>query len=371
MLRGFNEMRLRPSEGLTLRPTVSLRRALLMELDTPLLVTVALCLAAAYATLTHGYTRAPFLYFLVPPILGCWWFGPVYGAIAVTIGAIGGTWLAFEHGLSATQILWPALRYAVICAVPMTIACRMQRHVRKREALLAKLVEVDHRREEFFANLSHEMRTPLNSIRGYCHLLKKHGAKDREITEKATEVMTRSVEHLDRLIEDMLDVSLVMTGRMRLNPEMLNPVNIVAQAIEGIRLGVEAKSIRLKHRVSGEPMQVRADPARLQQVLWNLLSNALKFTPGGGQISVTVKRERRNAVISVRDNGIGIDRNYLPRVFDRFSQENSSPTREVRGLGLGLSIAKNLVDLMGGTLEAQSPGPGRGSTFTVRLPLAD
>jgi signal transduction histidine kinase len=342
-----------------------------MELDACLLITVGLCLAAAYGTLIHGYTRTPFIYFLVPPILSCWWFGPVYGAIAVGIGAIGGTWLALENGLSAMQIVLPATRYAAICAVPMTIAIRMQRHVRKREALLAQLVEVDHRREEFFANLSHEMRTPMNSIRGYCHLLTKYGAKDQQITEKAAEVMTRSVEHLDRLIEDMLDVSLVMTGGMRLNPEIINPCNVVAQAIEGIRLGVEAKGIRLNHRTSAEPMQVRADPARLQQVLWNLLSNALKFTPEGGMIAVSVARERRTAVISVRDTGIGIDRNYLPRVFERFSQENSSPTREVRGLGLGLSIAKNLVDLMGGTLEAQSPGPGRGSTFTARLPIVD
>ena len=353
-----------------LRP-FSVRRWVQAELDTRLLITVGLCVVAAYFTLTSGSPRTPFLYVLVPPILTCWWFGPFYGGIAVVLGFAGAGMFGIQQQIPWTRFAFSAFRYLLLCAIPMTIAYRMQRHVRRREALMAQLVTVDQRREEFFANLSHEMRTPLNAIRGYCQMLTKHGARDPTLIEKSTEVIIRSVEHLDRLVEDMLDVSVLVKGRMRLKPEVVNPVPLILDALAVVRFGAEAKRIQLAHHMPANPLRIRVDPMRCQQVLWNLLSNALKFTPPGGRIDVSLWRERQVAVIAVKDTGIGMDRGFVARVFERFSQANSSATRETRGLGLGLSIAKDLVDLMGGTLEADSPGAARGSTFTVRLPIAE
>jgi signal transduction histidine kinase len=202
-------------------------------------------------------------------------------------------------------------------------------------------------------------------------MIAKHGTKDPAIIEKSTDVITRSVQHLDRLVEDMLDVSLVLRGRMQLQPEIVDPVPLILSALEVVRFGAEAKQIQLVHHLPSDPTCVRADPLRCQQVLWNLLSNALKFTPAGGRIDISLWRERQVVVIAVKDSGIGMERAFVARVFERFTQANSSATRETRGLGLGLSIAKNLVELMGGTLAAESAGPNLGSTFTVRLPMVE
>lgn len=350
---------------------VLLRHWVREELDTALLLTVFLCLGATYLTITNGSPRAPFLYFLLPPILSCWWFGPRYGGIAVGFGLLGGGMYGIGQDLPVTRLAFSTLRYGLICAIPMTIAYRMQRHVQSREALMSHLVAVDQRRDEFFANLSHEMRTPLNTIRGYCQMVTKHGARDPSISEKGTEVITRSVQYLDRLVEDMLDVSLVVKGKMQLQPAVVNPVPLLLEALEVVRAGADAKQIQLVDHLPAAIPPVRVDPMRCQQVLWNLLSNALKFTPTGGRIDVSLWRDRQVVVIAVKDTGIGMERAFVARVFERFTQANSSPTRETRGLGLGLSIAKNLVDLMGGTLVAESPGPNRGATFTVRLPVAE
>ena len=355
----------------TERHNVSVRHWVRDELDTRLLLTVLLCLGAAYFTVTNGSPQSPFLYFILPPILSCWWFGPVYGGVAVASGMMGGALYGMQQDLPVTMFAFSAARYGLVCAIPMTIAYRMQRHVRNREALMAQLVAVDQRRDEFFANLSHEMRTPLNAIRGYCQMLTKHGVRDPSIIDKSTDVITRSVRHLDRLVEDMLDVSMLVKGQMRLQPEVVNPVPLLLDALAVVRFGAEAKQINLAYHLPATPLRIRVDPMRCQQVLWNLLSNSLKFTPSGGRIDVWLWRERQMAVIAVKDTGVGMERAFVARVFERFTQANSSVTRDTRGLGLGLSIAKNLVELMGGTLDAESPGLNRGSTFTVRLPIAE
>ncbi len=270
----------------TERHNVSVRHWVRDDLDTRLLLTVLLCLGAAYFTVTNGSPQAPFLYFILPPILSCWWFGPVYGGVAVASGMMGGALYGMQQDLPVTMFAFSAAWYGLVCAIPMTIAYRMQRHVRNREALLAQLVGVDQRRDEFFANLSHEMRTPLNAIRGYCQMLTKHGVRDPSIIDKSTDVITRSVQHLDRLVEDMLDVSMLVKGQMRLQPEVVNPVPLLLDALAVVRFGAEAKQINLAYHLPSTPFCVRVDPMRCQQVLWNLLSNSLKFTPSGGRIDV-------------------------------------------------------------------------------------
>ena len=201
----------------------------------------------------------------------------------------------------------------------MTIAYRMQQHVRNRAALMAQLVAVDRRRDEFFANLSHEMRTPLNAIRQLCQMLTKHGMRDPAIIEKSTDVITRSVRHLDRLVEDLLDVSMLVKGQMRLQPEVVNPVPLLLDALAVIRFGAEAKQINLAHHLPATPPRIRVDPMRCQQVLWGG-GNSLKFTPSGGRIDVWLWRERQMAVIAVKDTGVGKERAFVARACSSVSR---------------------------------------------------
>ena len=173
-----------------------------------------------------------------------------------------------------------------------------------------------------------------------------------------------------RLIEDLLDLSRIMAGKVRLDVQQVSLVEIVQSVIESAEPGAKAKDIRLEARLDPDTPLVPGDSDRLQQVVWNLLSNAIKFTAKGGRVEVVLQRAGANTVLSVSDTGIGIPETFLPRVFDRFSQNDASTTRSFGGLGLGLAISKQLVELHGGTIRASSPGEGRGATFFVELPLA-
>jgi PAS domain S-box-containing protein len=224
-------------------------------------------------------------------------------------------------------------------------------------------------KDEFLATLSHELRSPLNAIVGWVHILRRNIEKDSDLA-RGLETIERNARAQTQIINDLLDMSRIMTGKVRLNVRGLSLHRAIGAALDAVRPAAEAKNIHLSVTLDPAVDRVRGDPSRLHQVMWNLLTNALKFTPAGGQIRVTLERADGYAEISVHDTGIGIPISFLPHVFDRFRQADASTTRPYGGLGLGLSIVKHLVELHGGSVRARSPGEGQGSTFIVSLPLA-
>ncbi|NYE60630.1 PAS domain S-box-containing protein [Duganella sp. 1224] len=222
-------------------------------------------------------------------------------------------------------------------------------------------------KDEFLATLSHELRTPLTAILGWAQVLRR-GSRGEADLHRGLQTIERNARLQAQLIEDLLDMSSIASGRVKLEMQPLAPAALAATAIESVRPAAEAKQIRIDTDFTAMPDVVAGDANRLQQVLWNLLSNALKFTPRGGTVSVGVRREDEQIAISVRDSGIGISPAFLGHVFERFRQADATTTREHGGLGLGLAIAKHLVEQHGGTISAASEGEGRGACFTVRLP---
>jgi PAS domain S-box-containing protein len=224
-------------------------------------------------------------------------------------------------------------------------------------------------KDEFLATLSHELRTPLNAILGWTQLLRARGMPEPAEFTRGMEVIERNCRAQVRLIDDLLDLSRIMSGRFRLDVQQVALLDIVRSALDSIEPTARAKGVRLESVLDPKSVVVSGDPARLQQVFWNLLSNAVKFTPKGGRIQVLLQRVNSHIEFSVSDTGIGIPGNFLPHVFERFSQKDSSTQREYGGLGLGLAISKQLVDLHGGQIQAKSMGEGQGATFVVTLPL--
>jgi signal transduction histidine kinase len=229
--------------------------------------------------------------------------------------------------------------------------------------------EANRIKDEFLSTLSHELRTPLNAILGWTQLLRAEKVNDE--TRHGLDVIERNAKAQTKLVEDMLDVSRVSTGKLRLSVRSISLRPLIEAAIEGIRPAAEAKSIAVEFEDERDAdKQIAGDPDRLQQVAWNLLSNAVKFTPPGGRVSVQLACVDNHARLRVTDNGLGISPKFLPHVFDRFRQADSTSTRNHGGLGIGLTIVRHIVELHGGTVEADSAGEGRGATFTVLLPVA-
>jgi PAS domain S-box-containing protein len=223
-------------------------------------------------------------------------------------------------------------------------------------------------KDEFLATLSHELRTPLNAILGWTQVLRKTQGQNSDL-RRGLEVIERNARAQVQLVEDLLDLSRILAGRMRLDVQRVALVDVVRGAIESAMPAAQAKGVELESILDPRGGKVSGDPGRLQQVVWNLLSNAIKFTPKGGRVQVLLERVNSHIEISVADTGIGIPLSFLPHVFDRFSQRDSTASRGYGGLGLGLAISKQLVELHGGTIRAKSPGEGQGATFTVHLPL--
>lgn len=223
-------------------------------------------------------------------------------------------------------------------------------------------------RDEFLATVSHELRAPLNSILGWARLLEK-GNLDEATTEKAYNTIVRNAESQNRLIEDLLDVSRIISGKLRLEVMTIKPINIVESALETVRPAAEAKGIRIEIKGDADISHISGDPNRLQQVIWNLLSNAIKFTPPEGEVRLEIERAEDFVEIRVKDTGVGIKEEFLPHVFDRFSQADASSIRKFGGLGLGLAIVRHITEMHGGTVQVYSAGENKGSTFIVRLPL--
>jgi signal transduction histidine kinase/ActR/RegA family two-component response regulator len=224
-------------------------------------------------------------------------------------------------------------------------------------------------KDEFVAMVSHELRTPMNAILGWLRLLRGGSLPDAK-REHAFEVIERNAQAQSQLVADLLDISRIIAGKVRINPSQVDLSNVVEMAIEGVRPAADAKRIQIEVDIDRLHADMRGDADRLQQVVWNLLANAVKFTSKNGLVRVQVRRVESSLVLTVEDNGVGIAADFLPHVFDSFRQFDAAISRAYAGLGIGLSIAKHIVELHGGTIEANSPGPGRGATFLVRLPIS-
>ena len=225
-------------------------------------------------------------------------------------------------------------------------------------------------KDEFLATLSHELRTPLSAILGWTQILLKGHATNAADQRRAVEVIDRNARAQVQLIDDLLDLSRIMSGKLRLDLQQVSMLDIVQAAVDSAAPAAATKDIRLRSLLDPSRMMVNGDAGRLQQVVWNLLTNAIKFTPKGGQVQVLLQRVNSHIELSVADTGVGIPPSFIDQVFDRFSQRDSSSTRQHGGLGLGLAICKQLVELHGGMIRAASPGDGEGSTFFVELPLS-
>lgn len=222
-------------------------------------------------------------------------------------------------------------------------------------------------KDDFLATLSHELRTPAGVIVGFTELVKYENMSSHE-RDEAMDALERNARSLVTLIDDLLDMSRVITGKFRLNPKPVDLAAIVESVISAEMLAAQAKNIRIVTEFEPGAGPIYGDTTRLQQIFWNLLSNAIKFTPRNGRVKVTVRSVGTRIVVSVSDTGVGIEEKFLPHVFERFRQQDGGMNRSYGGLGLGLSIVKHLVELHGGSVEAESPGVGRGSTFIVSLP---
>jgi PAS domain S-box-containing protein len=229
--------------------------------------------------------------------------------------------------------------------------------------------ESNRLKDEFLATVSHELRTPLTAILGWSRMLES-GSLESEMSARAIETIKRNAKAQAQIIDDILDVSRIITGNLSLELHPIELESVLEAAVNVVRPTAEAKGIRIDLDLDREPVAVSGDANRLQQVFWNLLLNAVKFTPGGGQVTVQLRKNESEAEIKVSDTGQGIPSDFLPFVFDRFRQADSTSTRHHGGLGLGLAIARHLIEIHGGTIEAYSEGEGAGATFTVKLPLA-
>jgi signal transduction histidine kinase/CheY-like chemotaxis protein len=254
-----------------------------------------------------------------------------------------------------------------------TIEDRTARLLAEEREARAESERVGRLKDEFIATLSHELRTPLTAILGWSEMLLPRATTDPRLTEGLAAI-DRAARTQTRLIEELLDMSRIAGGKLALEMEFLPLEEVVFETAESFRKAFERRNCELSVEVPPEPVVIRADPSRLQQIIGNLLDNALKFTPSGGQVRLTVAIARgadatELAEFKVSDNGEGIEPEFLPHLFEQFRQANSSSTRKYGGLGLGLAIAKQLAELHGGSISATSPGRGMGSTFVVRFPL--
>jgi PAS domain S-box-containing protein len=261
----------------------------------------------------------------------------------------------------------------------ITERCQSEQILRTKEQELRTLAEAERKaravaeqaslmKDEFLATLSHELRTPLNAILGWAQLL-LIGDSPAEEQREGLETIERNARLQAQLIADLLDMSRIISGKIRIDVQRVDLPKVVEQAFESVRPSAEAKQVRFRKIIDPKAGPIAGDPTRIQQVLWNLLTNAIKFTPKEGRVEIVLERVNSHVEISVVDSGIGIAAEDVPVVFDRFRQVDSSTTRHHGGLGLGLSIVKSLVDLHGGTVSVTSPGKDQGATFRISLPL--
>ena len=264
-------------------------------------------------------------------------------------------------GLVIALLLFSLLR------VQLSARAQAERTAERLRTSEAALQSANRAKDEFLATLSHELRTPMTSIMGWAQMLGEEDL-DPETTDLGIDAINKGAKAQAQLIDDLLDVSRITAGKMHIDVQPLELAPVITAAMETVRAAADAKGVKLSMDVD-ERVRVNGDPHRLQQVVWNLLTNAVKFTPTGGAVFVSLTSENQDAMIEVRDTGEGIDAAFMPYLFERFRQADSSATRAHMGLGLGLAIVRHLVELHGGTIRAESRGKGKGATFRVSLPL--
>ncbi len=275
---------------------------------------------------------------------------------------------------NATVLERPTRMSALVSAVRVALrARRWQYELRKQISDLQQaeesLRDADRRKDEFLAMLAHELRNPLAPIRNSVHILRLTGNQD-PAAERVGEMIERQVNHLVRLVDDLLEVSRITRGKIELRKEVVELAAIVRSALEQSRPHIESAGHQFAMAIPPEPLMLHGDPVRLAEVVANLLNNAAKYTPAGGQIWLSARRDDQSVVLSVRDNGFGMVPEMLPRVFELFTQGGRESHQVQGGLGIGLTLVKSLVEMHGGSVEAHSAGAGQGSEFIVRLPLA-
>ena len=283
------------------------------------------------------------------------------------MGRIVGTIEVQSHDLAAyKEEHVTAMRMAAnLAAVAIENVRLFERESRARAAA----EDASRMKDEFLATVSHELRTPLTSMLGWTHMLRANDL-DETTWRRAVDTIERNARLQAQIVDDILDVSRIITGKLVMDVQPVDLTSVIETAINAVHPAAEAKEIRIERQLEGGPHLVSGDANRLQQILWNLFSNAVKFTPRGGLVRIEMKDDGSHVEIKVVDTGLGINREFLPYVFDRFRQADSSTTRRYGGLGLGLSIVRHLVELHGGTVRAESEGEGRGAAFTLTLPLA-
>jgi signal transduction histidine kinase len=240
----------------------------------------------------------------------------------------------------------------------------------REQAARASAETANRLKDQFLATVSHELRTPMNAILGWSDMLRL-GALPPDRMEKAREAIFNNAMRQARLIDELLDMARIMAGKLQLERSDVDPREIASSALEIVQIAAEAKRLRIDLDLGADLGSFYVDGPRLQQVLWNLLANAVKFTPEQGHVQLSMRRAGDIGEIVVTDSGVGISAEFLPAVFEPFRQADGSATREHDGLGLGLAIVKQVLDAHGGTISVASPGEGRGATFTVRLPVAN
>jgi PAS domain S-box-containing protein len=288
---------------------------------------------------------------------------PVKSYLAVPVKGIGGNVLGglfFGHSQTG-RFTEQHERLAVGIASWASVALENAR-------LYTEAQEANRVKDDFLAVLSHELRTPLNAIVGYSRMMRGNMLPPDQVT-RAIDVLERNARWLTQIVDDVLDVSRIVSGKIRLDVQAVDLAAIVDNAIGTVQPAADAKGVRLQSLIDPRIAPVSGDPDRLQQVVWNLMSNAVKFTPKGGRVQVRLERVNSHIEIVVSDTGVGIAKEFLPHVFDRFRQADSGSTRRTGGLGLGLSIVRHLVEMHGGRVHAASAGEDQGATFTVRLPM--
>ena len=280
----------------------------------------------------------------------------VLGAITFAMTESGGSYDRVDVGT------------AEVVASQVALALHSADLQRDTEAAQSATEAATRAKDEFLMTLSHELRNPLNAVSGWARLLEA-GKLDQEQSRRAIAIILRNVEVQVRLVDDLLDMSSVVSGRMRLTIQPVNVGNVIGEALDAVRPGADAKGIQLQTVLDSPGAQVSGDPGRLQQVVWNLLYNAVKFTPKQGRVLVKLQQVMSHVEIVVSDTGQGISAEVLPYIFDRLRQGDSTRSRAQGGLGIGLALVRHIVELHGGSVFAESPGPGLGATFVVKLPL--
>ena len=333
------------------------------------------------AVRTYGYTRAEFLVMTIKDIRPPEDVPALVQYMASIPNGVSNVsqWRHRKKDgtLMDVELVWHELRFRgrhALLALVHDISERKYTEA-ERERLLgqekqarAEAEAANRAKDEFLAIVSHELRAPLNAMLGWAKILRTQKV-DEETLAHATEVIERSARAQSKLIEDLLDTTRIVRGKLRLEVQPVNLTTVIEAAVDVIRPAAAAKSITVNVALDAQTDVITGDPERLQQVVWNLLSNAVKFTPSGGRIEVHLERADPHMRIRVSDTGQGISAKLLPLVFDRFHQANTSGARRHSGLGLGLSLVRHLVELHGGTVFAESAGEGQGATFTVNLPL--